>query len=81
MKTFIDIKKIGDHYHAQKIMTSLAAINPDFYPIPVVPAIRQPDGSLHVGRKTTGYMNRPGFSRHFRAVRNIAFHTLLAIAH
>ncbi|MEH8160923.1 hypothetical protein Q7I24_17480 [Aeromonas veronii] len=23
-------KKIGDHYHAQKIMTSLAAINPDF---------------------------------------------------
>jgi hypothetical protein len=26
-------------------------------------------------------LNLPGFSRHFRAVRNIAFHTLLAIAH
>jgi len=54
-------KKIGDHYHAKKIMTSLAAINPDFYPIPLVPAIRQLDRSWHFGRKTTGYMTRKCF--------------------
>lgn len=54
-------KKIGDHYHAKKIMDSLAAINPHFYPIPHVPAIRQLDGSWHFGRKTTGYMTKKCF--------------------
>ncbi|HHQ4477391.1 TPA: hypothetical protein ACSPZR_002147 [Aeromonas veronii] len=58
-------KAIGDHYHAKKIMASLAAINPDFYPIPLVPAIRQPDGSWHFGRKTTGYMTRKRFENFY----------------
>ncbi|MFU1636229.1 hypothetical protein [Aeromonas veronii] len=47
---------------------------------------QEPVQSLYVSNKQLEeggklYLNRPGFSRHFRAARNIAFHTLLAIAH
>ncbi|WP_421254568.1 hypothetical protein [Aeromonas sp. 600948] len=58
-------KTIGDHYHARRIMASLAAINPDFYPTPLVPAIRQPDGGWNFGRKTTGYMTRTRFEKFY----------------
>jgi hypothetical protein len=35
---------------------------------------------IPVTARESGLLNRPGFSRHFRASRNIASHTLLAIA-
>ncbi len=67
MRTVIDIMKrqLAITTMPKKIMASLAAINPDFYPIPLVPAIRQPDGSWHFGRKTTGYMTRKRFENFY----------------
>lgn len=48
-------------YHAAKIFTALAKINKDFYPVALLPAVRQSDGSHHFGRKSTGYLTKRKF--------------------
>jgi len=50
-------------YHAAKIFTALARVNPDFFPLPLTPAIRQPDGVWHYGRKQSGYLSKKQFER------------------
>jgi hypothetical protein len=48
-------------YHAAKIFTALAKINKDFYPVALLPAVRQPDGSHHFGKKQSGYLTKGKF--------------------
>lgn len=48
-------------YHAGKIFSALSRINKDFYPLALVPAERQPDGSWHFGRRQDGYLTKKNF--------------------
>jgi hypothetical protein len=48
-------------YHARRIFAALAKINEDFYPIAVLPATRQLDGSSHYDRKASGYLSKKKF--------------------
>jgi hypothetical protein len=48
-------------YHAGKIFTALARINKDFYPVALLPATRQADGSYHFGKKQSGYLTKKKF--------------------
>jgi hypothetical protein len=54
-------QKFRHDFRAKMIMSTLDAINPDFYPLPLVPAVFQQDEGWHFGRKTTGYMTRKCF--------------------
>jgi hypothetical protein len=48
-------------YHAGKIFQVLGKINKNFYPLPLLPAVRQPNGALHFGRKGSGYLTKKRF--------------------
>lgn len=48
-------------YHAGKIFHILGKINPNFYPLALLPATRQPDGTWHFDRKTSGYLTKNRF--------------------
>ncbi len=48
-------------YHARKIFQVLGKINRNFYPLPLLPAVRQPNGTLHFGRKASGYLTKKRF--------------------
>lgn len=48
-------------YHAGKIFRVLSKINKNFYPLALMPATRQPDGSLHFDRKASGYLTNKRF--------------------
>ena len=48
-------------YNAKKILRTLAKINKNFYPLPLIPATQQPDGKLHFERKATGYLTKKRF--------------------
>jgi hypothetical protein len=50
-------------YHAGRIFTALARINKDFYPIALLPAVRQPDGSWHFDKKQSGYLTKKRFEQ------------------
>lgn len=48
-------------YHAGKIFQVLSKINKNFYPLPLLPAVRQPNGVLQFGRKPSGYLTKTRF--------------------
>lgn len=48
-------------YHAGKIFRVLSKINKNFYPLPLLPATRQPNGTLHFGRKELDYLTKKRF--------------------
>ncbi|MFN9448561.1 MAG: hypothetical protein ACK58U_02710 [Rubrivivax sp.] len=50
-------------YHAAKIFSALAKVNPDFYPLPLLPAERNSDGTWHYGNKTSGVLSKKQFER------------------
>lgn len=50
-------------YRATKILQVLSKINPDFYPTPLLPEVRQPDGSWHFNRKTEGVISKKHFTK------------------
>lgn len=50
-------------YHAAKIFATLERVNPNFYPKPLLPAERQPDGTWHFGEKKSGFLNKKQFER------------------
>lgn len=50
-------------YHAAKIFAALSRVNGDFYPKPLTPAQRQPDGSWHFGQKQSGFLSKKRFER------------------
>jgi hypothetical protein len=50
-------------YHASKIFGALSRINPDFYPRPLLPATRMPDGTWHFGQKQSGFLSKKQFER------------------
>lgn len=48
-------------YHASRIFNTLEKINKDFYPLALLPAVRQPDGTHHFGRKQSGFLSKKRF--------------------
>lgn len=48
-------------YHAGKIFQFLGKINKNFYPLPLLPAVRQSSGVLHLDRKASGYLTKKRF--------------------
>lgn len=50
-------------YHAAKIFAALSRINSDFYPKPLAPAERQPDGSWYFGDRQGGFLSKKKFER------------------
>lgn len=50
-------------YHAAKIFAALERVNPDFYPMPLAPATRQPDGSWHFGNRDGRFLSKKKFQR------------------
>jgi len=49
-------------YHAAKIFAALARINPDFYPKPLLPAVRTTDGTWHYDDKKSGVLSKRQFA-------------------
>lgn len=49
-------------YHAGKIFHVLSNINKNFYPLALLPATRQPNGTLHFERKVSGYLTKKRFA-------------------
>lgn len=48
-------------YHAKSIFLALDNINKDFYPRPLMPAVKQPDGTWHYGQKQSGFLSKKRF--------------------
>ena len=48
-------------FNARKIIQLLSAINKDFYPIPVLPPVKQASGEWHFDRKTNGFLTKKKF--------------------
>jgi hypothetical protein len=48
-------------FHAAKIFTALAHVNPDFYPRPLTPAEKRPDGTWHFGQRQGGFLSKKRF--------------------
>jgi len=48
-------------YHSGKIFSALSRINKDFYPVALVPAELQADGSWHFERRQDGYLTKKNF--------------------
>lgn len=48
-------------YHARKIFQVLGKINKDFYPLALLPATRQVNGTVHFDRKASGYLTKKRF--------------------
>jgi len=48
-------------YHARKIFSALGRVNPNFYPMALLPAERNPDGIFHFDRKKSGYLSKKRF--------------------
>lgn len=48
-------------YHAKKIFQVLGKINKNFYPLALLPATPQPDGTLHFERKVSGFLTKKRF--------------------
>jgi hypothetical protein len=59
-KHFQDFTK---DFNATKIFQYLEQINKDFYPVPLTPATKQPDGTWHFGRKEDGFLTKKKFSK------------------
>jgi hypothetical protein len=50
-------------FNATKIFYNLSQINKDFYPKPLVPAIKQPDGSWFYDTKKSGFLTQIRFQK------------------
>jgi hypothetical protein len=50
-------------FNASKIFKDLREINKDFYPVPLLPAKRQDDNSLHYDRKEQGFLSEKKFQK------------------
>lgn len=48
-------------FNARKIIELLSAINKDFYPVSLLPAVRQESGAWHFERKADGYLTKKKF--------------------
>lgn len=48
-------------YHTAKILRALEKINKNFYPMPLLPAAKQTDGTFHFERKKSGYLTKKRF--------------------
>jgi len=48
-------------YHAGRTFNTLEKINKDFYPVALLPAVRQPDGTYHFDRKQSGFLSKKRF--------------------
>jgi hypothetical protein len=48
-------------FHAKKIFRALGKINRSFYPVPLLPAVRQPKGSWHFDRRTHEVLSKKRF--------------------
>jgi hypothetical protein len=48
-------------YHAGKIFKVLSKINKNFYPVALLPATQQSDGTWHFGRKAASYLTKKRF--------------------
>lgn len=48
-------------FNATKITAQLNAINKDFYPRPLEPPIRKPEGNWHYEKKTSGFLTKKKF--------------------
>jgi len=50
-------------YHAAKIFGALERINPDFFPRPLLPAVRKADGSWHFDDRKADVLSKKQFGR------------------
>jgi hypothetical protein len=48
-------------YHAARIFQALEKINPNFYPMALLPSVRQADGHHHFPRKESGFLSKKQF--------------------
>lgn len=69
-KRYADFRAMADKspdftrdYHANSIFLTLGKVNKDFYPKPLIPAEKQPDGSWHFGQKQSGFLSKKKFEK------------------
>ena len=57
-------KKLGNQWNGDAILKLVEAINPDFYPVPIIERPpRHPDTKAELVEKTEGFLTRSEFSR------------------
>lgn len=54
-------------YHAKRILNDLARVNPDFYPLPILPGkniapVSSPNNLFHYDCKESGYLTKDAFT-------------------
>lgn len=54
-------QKFREHWHAGRVLQDLAKVNPDFYPVPFLPQVEQPDGTKHFGLLESGFLTKEEF--------------------
>ena len=52
-------------FRASQILHLLYQVNKDFYPIPLLPPIKQKDGTFHYDRKEEGFLTKKRFSKFY----------------
>ena len=52
-------------YRASQILNLLSRVNKNFYPIPLLPAIEQENGTKHFSRKEAKYLSKNKFSKFY----------------
>lgn len=68
-KKYKDFRQKGERpsnftkdFNATKIFENLEKINKDFYPVPLLPANKRPDGTWHFERKEKDFLTKMAFS-------------------
>lgn len=54
-------QKFREHWHAGRVLQDLEKVNPDFYPVPLLPQAVQPDGSKHFDLRVEGVLTKAEF--------------------
>lgn len=52
-------------FRASQIFHLLSQVNKDFYPIPLLPPIKQKDGTFHYDRKEEGFLTKKRFTKFY----------------
>lgn len=62
-KSADESKDFRNDYNARQITIMLEKINPDFFPVPLLPAIQKSEGQWHFERRDSGFMSKKRFQK------------------
>jgi hypothetical protein len=54
-------EEFASHWHAKRMLEALEKINPDFFPVPVQPAVQMRNGVKHLTIRVDGFLTKDEF--------------------